>query len=162
MLGNWQSKNQVPIKPPKVEVFISKRQQVIIMPPTTIKTKIFSILAIICACLLFFAGLNLPESYYAFLRIFVFGIAIVIMIKNFDKHWVHVLSFGLVAVIFNPFSPVFLYDKAIWILVDITTALLFLKDAYSLPQEVWEVELRKRKKRLFLRRLRRMDPRLRR
>lgn len=120
------------------------------MPPTTIKSKIFNILSIVCACHLFFAGLNLPEIFYAYLRVIVTCVALLTMVNNIGKNRIFVIAFGLVAVVFNPLFPVYLYDKAVWVLLDIITALLFLYEAYEIPEvSSTEVKTRKRKRKLF-------------
>ncbi len=104
------------------------------MTPTTFKTKLFNVLSIICACHLFFAGLNLPDTYYDYLRILVTGVALLTMMNNIGKNRYFVITFGLVALVFNPLFPIYIYEKAVWVLLDIITALLFLYEAYEIPE----------------------------
>tara|TARA_R110002051_G_scaffold299829_1_gene367057 strand:- start:70 stop:444 length:375 start_codon:yes stop_codon:yes gene_type:complete len=119
------------------------------MPPITIKSKIFNILSIVCACHLFFAGLNLPEVFYEYLRVIVTCVALLTMVNNIGKNMFFVVTFGMVALIFNPIVPLYLDDKAIWVLLDIITALLFLFEAYDIHAVApSEVKTRKRR-RLF-------------
>ncbi|HBR55097.1 MAG TPA: hypothetical protein DEA82_13305 [Flavobacteriaceae bacterium] len=83
-------------------------------------------LLISCASLLLLALIDLPIGYYTFLRIVVTIGAIAVVITEFENgvnFWV--LAFGLVAVLFNPIIPVYLGDKAIWMPIDIITAILF-------------------------------------
>ena len=83
-------------------------------------------LLISCASLLLLALIDLPIGYYTFLRIVVTIGAIAGVITEFENgvnFWV--LAFGLVAVLFNPIIPVYLGDKAIWMPIDIITAILF-------------------------------------
>ncbi len=82
---------------------------------------------IFCAICLFIAVLNLPISYYTFLRITVTIGAVLVMIrgrKDILNFWF--LSFGLIAILYNPVFPVYLYAKSKWIPVDIVTGILFL------------------------------------
>lgn len=104
------------------------------MPPTAFKTKIFYFLSILCACTLFFAGLDLPEIYYSFLRVFVTCVALMVMVKNIWKNRFFAISFGIVAIIFNPIFPLDLYNKTVWVILNIITALLFLLEAYDIPE----------------------------
>lgn len=103
------------------------------MLPTTLKSKILNILSIICACHLFFAGLDLPEVFYVYLRVIVSSVALLTMIKNIGKNSIYVITFGVIAILFNPIIPMYLYNKTVWVLLDIVTALIFLLEAYNLP-----------------------------
>ncbi|MFT5941098.1 MAG: hypothetical protein ACI9AV_002330 [Sediminicola sp.] len=103
------------------------------MPPTALKNKILNILSIICACHLFFAGLDLPEVFYVYLRVIVSSVALLTMMKNLRKNTIYVIIFGSIAIIFNPIIPIYLYNKTVWVLLDIVTALIFLLEAYDLP-----------------------------
>ncbi len=119
------------------------------MPPTTIKTKIFNILSIICACHLFFAGLELPEVFYAYLRVVVTLVALLTVVNNFGKNRFFTISFGIVALIFNPIFPLYLYDKTVWVFLDIITALLFLVEAYYIPEVKASTVKSRKRRRLF-------------
>ncbi len=44
--------------------------------------------------------------------------------KNQTNLWI----FGFIAVLYNPIIPVYLYEKAIWIIVNIITIYLFYKN----------------------------------
>lgn len=119
------------------------------MIPTSIKTKVFNILSIICACHLFFAGLDLPESYYTYLSVVVCSVALLTMVNNIGISKVYVIAFGVIAVIFNPIAPMDFNDKAVWVLLDIITALLFLIEAYDLKTGIPPIAETKKIKRLF-------------
>lgn len=83
-------------------------------------------LLLLCAALLLLALANLPIGYYTFLRIVVTigAVAVVVTeLKNGVNFWV--IAFGLIAVIFNPIIPVYLYDRALWAPIDIVVAILF-------------------------------------
>lgn len=83
-------------------------------------------LLIICSGLLLLALADLPIGYYTFLRIVVTIGAIAVIIKEFENginFWT--LSFGLIAIIFNPLIPVYLNDKDAWMPIDLISAVLF-------------------------------------
>lgn len=78
------------------------------------------------AITLLLALINLPIGYYTFLRIIVTIVSIIIIskeIKNGITIWV--LLFGIIAILFNPIFPIYLYKKTIWMPIDIIAALLF-------------------------------------
>lgn len=78
------------------------------------------------AITLLLALINLPIGYYTFLRIIVTIVSIIIIskeIKNGITIWV--LLFGILAILFNPIFPIYLYKKNIWMPIDIIAALLF-------------------------------------
>lgn len=82
---------------------------------------------LICAAVLIIGVFNLPIGYYTFLRIIVFIDAIIICLNewgNKSKLWL--IVFGLVAILFNPFIPVYLNNKGLWIPIDIISAILFV------------------------------------
>ena len=88
-------------------------------------------MSIVCAGMLFMAVLKLPIEYYRLLRIVVFAGAILVIIENLKKqmHWVVV--FTLIAVLFNPIFPIYLYKKSIWMPFDIITGILFLIEVFT-------------------------------
>jgi hypothetical protein len=76
---------------------------------------------------------NLPIGYYTFLRIVITigAVAVVITeLKTGINFWV--IAFGLIAVVFNPIIPVYLYDKALWAPIDIVAAILFGVKAFTI------------------------------
>lgn len=83
--------------------------------------------SILCAILLLIAVLKAPKEYYWLLRTIVFIGAVLVIIKHIPTtHWV--LLFLVVAVLFNPVLPIYLYEKVLWIPLDIITSLLFLTE----------------------------------
>ncbi len=83
------------------------------------------VMSTICACLLFVAVLNLPIEYYTVLRIVVFiGSLLVIASLLKMNNWT--IVFGVIAILFNPITPVYLYLKPYWIPIDIISGILFL------------------------------------
>jgi len=92
-------------------------------------------LLLICAGLLFLALFDLPIGYYTFLRIVVTIGAVVVIVKEFENglgFWV--ISFGLIAILFNPIIPVYLHDKEIWAPIDIIAGILFLIKGLSIKE----------------------------
>ncbi|CAM1341116.1 DUF6804 family protein [Tenacibaculum aestuarii] len=80
---------------------------------------------IICAIALFLAVTELPIEYYNVLRVIVFaGCLLVIFNQKIKKHWR--LLFILIALLFNPIFPIYLYVKSYWVLFDILCGILFL------------------------------------
>ena len=72
----------------------------------------------IIGILLFVAVLPLPMGYYDLLRIIV-SIGAVLNILVGRSIFIPVL------IIFNPIIPVYLYDKAIWAIIDIVSGMIF-------------------------------------
>jgi hypothetical protein len=89
-------------------------------------------LSLTCAGLLILALFNLPIGYYTFLRILVTIGAVAIVVSEFQisfNSWV--ILFGLIAVLFNPFIPVFLNARSAWMPIDIITAVMFLVKSFK-------------------------------
>ena len=72
----------------------------------------------IVGILLFLAVLPLPIEYYEILR---FIVSIAALINIFQERYI----FVPVLILFNTIMPVYLYDKAIWAIIDIVSGLLF-------------------------------------
>ncbi len=72
----------------------------------------------IVAILLFLAVLPLGSAYYDLLR-FVVSIAAAINIFRGSYLFIPIL------ILFNPIMPVYLYDKAVWSIIDIISGLVF-------------------------------------
>ncbi|WP_424989310.1 DUF6804 family protein [Flagellimonas sp.] len=85
-------------------------------------------ISLLCALLLFIAVMQLSREYYWLLRIVVFIGALLVFVKN-RKYVVWAIIFALIAVLFNPIFPIYLYNKAYWIPLDIITGILFLIEA---------------------------------
>lgn len=82
---------------------------------------------LICSLLLLLALVDLPIGYYTLLRIVVTIGAVIVVITEFNNgfnFWV--ISFGLIAILFNPLIPVYLNDKDAWMPIDIIAAILFI------------------------------------
>ncbi len=84
-------------------------------------------LLIFAAIILLIAPLPLPNEFYTLLRIVVFGVATYSSYYFFSKEASQTgLLLALIAVIWNPLIPIYLYDKFIWILLDIGAAIYML------------------------------------
>ena len=70
--------------------------------------------------------LPMPIGYYTLLRIIVCGGSAYFSYqfykkKEVPKTWI----FGFFAVLYNPFIPIYLYQKSIWTLINIITITMF-------------------------------------
>lgn len=83
------------------------------------------VVSIICALLLFIAVMKMPIEYYTVLRVVVF-IGALLVILSLSSKIIWVIIFGVIAFLFNPIIPVYLYLKSYWIPVDIIAGILFL------------------------------------
>jgi hypothetical protein len=87
-------------------------------------------LLLVCAGLLFLALVDLPIGYYTLLRIIVTIGAIAVVVtetENGINFWV--VTFGIIAIIFNPLIQIYL-NKEAWIPLDIITSILFTIKAF--------------------------------
>lgn len=81
----------------------------------------------ICAFLLVLAILPLPIGYYTFLRVVITAGAVVILItESKRKSFLWTPIFAVIAIVFNPFIPIYLYRKLLWMPIDLISASLFL------------------------------------
>ena len=70
--------------------------------------------------------LPMPYGYYNLSRLIVCGCSIYYAYQNYKKidltfAWI----FGFVAILYNPVIPIHLYEKQIWIIVNLITGTLF-------------------------------------
>tara|TARA_B100001057_G_C22412427_1_gene780203 strand:- start:45 stop:305 length:261 start_codon:yes stop_codon:yes gene_type:complete len=68
--------------------------------------------------LLFIAVFQLPGGYYELLRIIVSLCSVYNIYKGF-------YAFIPILILFNPIAPIYLYNKAFWVLIDIICGLAF-------------------------------------
>jgi hypothetical protein len=73
--------------------------------------------------------LPMPIGYYTLSRLVVCAAALYFTISFYKKKdstnlWI----FGFIAILYNPIIPVYLYEKAIWIVVNLITIFLFFKN----------------------------------
>jgi len=116
------------------------------MKTTQLKYNI-KVVSIVCACLLFIAVLKLPIAYYTFLRVIVCIGALLVIVAQKERRVLWTVVFAIIAILFNPIVPIYLYIKAFWIPVDIISGVLFLlvsfmKKVKIQPEEKQEKELK--------------------
>jgi hypothetical protein len=94
------------------------------------------LICILCAITLVIALFKLPIGYYTFLRIAVTMGAITILLKEIQKD-VNLIGIGfiVIAIVFNPILPIYLYQKAIWMPIDTVAASLFLIYGFKQKQQ---------------------------
>lgn len=93
-------------------------------------------LLLICAGLLFIGLIDLPIGYYTLLRIVVTigSVAVIVMeYENGLSFWV--ITFGLIAIVFNPLIPIYLNDKSAWMPIDIIGGIIFVIKSFTLKQK---------------------------
>ena len=106
----------------------------------TFKKDFYSYLSIACAIVLLIATFPFDSFYYKFLRVFVFIGALVMIYRSYKTPF-QFLSFALIAYLFNPIIPIYLFQKLIWIPVDIICGLIFLSCT---------MDIKKKKKKPFI------------
>lgn len=86
-----------------------------------------------CILLLFALG-RMPSWYYELLRlvIFVASIYCVVQHKNKTGTELYTILFSISAIIYNPIIPIYLYDKGLWMVINLLTMFLFAMGAYAL------------------------------
>ena len=90
------------------------------------KNKVFWLAPIIVLAI---GILPMPIGYYTLSRLVVCAAAIYFALNFYKKKdntnlWI----FGFIAVLYNPIIPVYLYEKAIWIVINLITIFLFYKN----------------------------------
>lgn len=90
-------------------------------------------LALLSAVVLLLALAPLPIGYYTFLRIAVTLSAAIMISKEINSINMWCILFGITAIIFNPIIPIYLYQKSLWMPIDIAAAILFF--SYSLKKQ---------------------------
>ncbi|GFZ91100.1 hypothetical protein GCM10011531_23600 [Aquaticitalea lipolytica] len=65
------------------------------------------------------------------LRIVVFIGALLVLNSFIDKSVSWTIVFGLIAILFNPIVPIYLYVKDYWIPIDIVSGIVFLMSLIS-------------------------------
>lgn len=94
------------------------------------------ILLLICAALLLIGIKDLPIGYYTLLRIVVTMGSVAVVVTEFENglnFWV--ITFGLIASIFNPIIPVYLNDKSAWMPIDIIGGIIFVIKSFTIKQK---------------------------
>ncbi|MBK8585562.1 MAG: hypothetical protein IPN88_09105 [Bacteroidetes bacterium] len=93
-------------------------------------------LFLICSGLLFIALLALPIGYFTFLRIMVTIGSVTIIYSEMENGLnIWVISFGIIAILFNPIIPIYLNSKSAWMPIDLICGILFLIKALTFKQK---------------------------
>ncbi len=92
-------------------------------------------LLLICAGLLFIGLIDLPIGYYTLLRIVVTIGSVAVVVTEYEEGLnFGVITFGLIAILFNPLIPIYLNDKSAWMPIDIIGGIIFIIKSYTLKQ----------------------------
>lgn len=95
-----------------------------------IDKRIFWILPIIVMAL---GLLPMPYGFYNLSRLVVFVCSVYFAFQLFKKEdMVFVWIFAFFAILYNPIIPIHLYEKAIWIVINIITIVAFLSKRKSI------------------------------
>lgn len=96
---------------------------------------------IFCAIACFIGVFKLPIEYYTFLRTLV-SVGAVLAILGFRKakNQLFMYIFVGIFILFNPIIPIYLYQKSIWIPIDVIVGVLFLLIDFSNKKEKTEEE----------------------
>lgn len=92
------------------------------------------ILFLIPAALLLLALVDMPSGYYVLMRIVVCLASAIVAYggyKREDSVNGTVILFGLMAILFNPIIPVYLYDREIWMTIDVIGAIVFVIKGFA-------------------------------
>ena len=86
-----------------------------------------------CIVLLFALG-RMPSWYYELLRLVIFVASIYFVVQHNNKTGTELFTilFSLSAIIYNPIIPIYLYDKGLWMVINLLTIFLFAMGAYAL------------------------------
>ncbi|WP_142783815.1 DUF6804 family protein [Changchengzhania lutea] len=96
------------------------------------------------------AVLKAPREYYWLLRTVVSIGAVLVIFKNIaTTYWV--LLFLIVAILFNPIFPIYLYKKVLWMPLDIITGLLFLIEIITNKPKTEKVIIQKKEEKKYRR-----------
>ena len=93
-------------------------------------------LLLICAGFLFMGLIDLPIGFYTLLRIVVTIGSVAVVVTEFENginFWV--ITFGLIAILFNPLIPIYLNDKSAWMPIDIIGGKFFVIKSFTLKQK---------------------------
>jgi hypothetical protein len=88
--------------------------------------------------MLFLAVLAMPIGYYTLLRFLVSISAGIIFLQHYKaSNNTLMVLFGITVLIFNPFIPIYLMNKNIWIPIDLIVGSLFMYQIlrYSIAEQ---------------------------
>ena len=94
---------------------------------TIITAEIMIWIFIVPIALLLIGLADLPTGYYTLVRIVVCLVSVLscyLSYKSDEKIGIATVTFGFIALLFNPIIPIYLHEKEIWTVIDIVTAIL--------------------------------------
>ena len=92
-------------------------------------------LLLICAGFFFLGLMNLPIGYYTFLRIIVVIGSVAVIVTDFENGLnIWVITFAIIAILFNPLFPIYLNDKSAWMAIDFIAGSIFLIKSFSIKK----------------------------
>jgi len=83
----------------------------------------YKLMLVAAIVVLFIAIFDMPSGYYTFLRIIVFittGLTAIYFFNKEESATGTVLL--LIAILWNPFIPIYIYDKSVWVVLDLIAA----------------------------------------
>lgn len=92
-------------------------------------------LLLVCAVLLFLGLADLPMGYYKLLRIIVTIGSVAVIVTEYENgssFWI--VTFALIAILFNPVIPIYFGDKSVWMIIDIISGIIFVIKSRKLKQ----------------------------
>lgn len=92
-------------------------------------------LLLVCAALLFLGLADLPMGYYKLLRIIVTIGSVAVIVTEYENgssFWI--VTFALIAILFNPVIPIYFGDKSVWMIIDIISGIIFVIKSRKLKQ----------------------------
>jgi hypothetical protein len=93
-------------------------------------------LLLICSGLLFLGLFDLTIGYYSLLRIVVTIGSVAVVVTEFENgfnFWL--ITFGLIAILFNPLIPIYLNEKSAWMPIDIIGGIIFVIKSFTPKQK---------------------------
>ncbi len=105
------------------------------------------ILSILCAYFLLATVFEFHSRYYPFLRSVIFVGALWVILTLNRKHFYWIILFILIAILFNPLFPIYLYNSIIWIPLYSIIGILFLLVSFTkyTKKKTEKIEVKKRK-----------------
>ena len=95
-------------------------------------TKIFWIAPLVVMAI---GLLPMPYGYYTLSKLVVCGCSIYFAYQLYEKKdMTFVWVFGFFAILYNPIIPIYLYEKEIWIVVNVITAAVFVLKRNSINE----------------------------
>jgi hypothetical protein len=93
-------------------------------------------LLLVCAGLLFTGMATLPIGYYTLLRIVVaIGCVSIVVTEQENGFSFWNITFGILAILFNPIIPIHLNDKTTWMVIDFISGIIFIIKSITLKQK---------------------------